>query len=238
MKKVAVLQSNYLPWKGYFDIINSVDLFIFYDDVQYTKNDWRNRNRIKTPGGIKWITVPVGTNLKRRIIDVELKDNKWQNSHWGKIRWAYSKAPYFKEFRSFFEESYTKYQWKYLYEVNRYFIINISKKFLGIKTEFADSRDYNPSGAGQERLMSVLKKSGAKYYLSGPSAKKYINEDKFKKSGIMLEWKDYSDYPEYEQPFGKFEHRVSIIDVLFNTGPKSSYYIWGHREEKAKTGGT
>jgi hypothetical protein len=218
-----------LPWKGYFDLIHDVDLFIFYDEVQYTKNDWRNRNKIKTPKGIEWLTIPVGTNLKRKIIDVKLNDAKWQRSHWDKIKANYSRAPYFKLYKDFFEEAYLKKRWQFLYEVNRYFIIEISRRFLDIKTEFADSRDFPSEGVKQEKLLSLLKNIGADCYISGPSAKSYIKEEDFISAGIKLIWKDYSDYIEYPQLYGNFEHSVSIIDLLFNTGFKAFYYIWGHR---------
>lgn len=225
-----MLQSNYLPWKGYFDIIHDVDIFVFYDEVQYTKNDWRNRNKIKTKNGIEWLTIPVGTDLKRKIVDVKLNDAKWQRSHWDKIKASYSKAPYFKLYKDFFEEAYLKKRWEFLYEVNRYFIIEISRRFLDIKTEFADSRDFNSKGDKQEKLLSLLKNIKADCYVSGPSAKNYIKDEDFISAGIKIIWKDYSDYIEYPQLYGTFEHSVSIIDLLFNTGSKAAYYIWGHRK--------
>ncbi len=230
MKKVAVLQSNYIPWKGYFDLIHDVDLFIFYDEVQYTKNDWRNRNKIKTPRGVEWITIPVGTNLNRRIIDVKLLDDKWQRSHWDKIKVNYYKAPFFKIFKDFFEYVYLGKKWEYLYEINRYLIIEISRRFLGIKTEFADSKDFKSEGVRQEKLISLLKSAGADYYLSGPSAKEYINEKAFYDAGIKLAWKDYSNYPKYKQLYGEYESKVSIIDLLFNTGKEAAKYIWDYKK--------
>jgi hypothetical protein len=229
MKKVAVLQSNYIPWKGYFDIIHDVDLFIFHDDLQYTKGDWRNRNKIVTPEGLKWLTIPVGTSEDRQIVQVEIPENDWQKKHWLTIERSYSKAPYFSRFRDFFFDVYMNRRWKYLYELDRYLITEISKKYLGINTEFADSRDYATSGAKQEKLLSLLKSAGAEYYLSGPAAKDYIKEDDFASSGIQLAWKDYSGYTEYKQQSPVFEHGVSIIDLLFNTGDKAPFYIWGTR---------
>jgi hypothetical protein len=230
MKKVAVLQSNYIPWKGYFDIIHDVDLFIFHDDLQYTKGDWRNRNKIKTANGLKWLTIPVGISEKRLIVDVQLPDNGWQKKHWFEIETNYSKAPYFGLYKEFFKDVYLNRKWEHLYELNHYLIKEISSRFLGITTEFADSRDFHSEGAKQEKLITLLKSAGADYYLSGPAAKDYINEADFKSAEIELAWKDYSGYTEYEQLFGGFEHGVSIIDMLFNAGEKAPYYIWGSRK--------
>lgn len=216
--KVAVIQSNYIPWKGYFDIINSVDLFIFHDDVQYTTGDWRNRNKIKTPNGLEWLTIPCGSNTNRLICEVELKDSSWQKKHWAKIEQNYNKAKCFKEFKEFFKEIYLATKWKNLSELNQYLIKHISKEILGIKTTFDDSRNYNLSGKKQERLLELLKKVKTSYYLSGPAAKSYINEELFKQEGIEIEWMDYGGYPEYNQLYPPFEHAVSIIDLILNEG--------------------
>lgn len=239
MKTVAVLQSNYLPWKGYFDIINDVDLFIFYDDVQYTVRDWRNRNKIYTENGLKWITIPAGSNRNRLVVDVKLESSEWQKSHFDKIREAYKEALYYKEYEEFFANIYLEKEWTFLYEVNQYLIKHISTKFLGVKTEFGDSRDYSTIGKGHKRLLSLLQAVGATHYVSGPAAKNYINEEDYEKAGIELIWKDYSDYPIYPQLHEPFEHNVSIIDLLFNVGDKAPYYIWGHRtsEENMFGGG-
>src|SRR5258706_8963894 len=128
-KAVAVLQSNYLPWKGYFDIIHDADLFIFYDDVQYTKNDWRNRNRIKAANGTHWITVPAGTNLNRLICEVQLDDPGWAKKHWNSISQTYSKAPYFNLYKDFFVDTYRGRSWHSLSELNQFLIVNISRAF-------------------------------------------------------------------------------------------------------------
>ena len=151
MKKVAVLQSNYIPWKGYFDIIHDVDLFIFHDDLQYTKNDWRNRNKIYTQNGASWLSIPVGTNEHRLILDVKMNDKKWQKEHFNKIKLAYAKAPYYKKYIDLLEYVYLEKQWDYLYELDRFIITKISKDFLGCNTTFGDSRDYNPKGSKHEK---------------------------------------------------------------------------------------
>lgn len=132
--KVAVLQSNYLPWKGYFDLINDVDLFVFYDEVQYTKNDWRNRNIIYSKQGKSWITVLVSYKFGQTIIDTKIQNKiDWKKDNWNKLINAYSKAPYWRNYSDFFYSAYFEHDWNYLYELNRFFIINICKEFLKIK---------------------------------------------------------------------------------------------------------
>jgi len=229
MKRVAIIQSNYIPWKGYFDIIHDVDLFIFYDDVQYTKNDWRNRNKIKTSEGIHWLTIPVGLQNDRLIYQVVLKDRTWQKRHWEIIKQSYAKAPYFEIYRTFFEHVYQEIEWNNLSELNQYLIKKISGNFLGITTQFQDSRDIQPEGVKLDRLINLLVKIKADLYVSGPSAKDYIKPDAFETAGIKLVYKDYTNYPEYRQLYPPFEHAVSILDLLFHCGPDSSHYIWGWR---------
>jgi len=230
MKKVAVLQSNYIPWKGYFDIIHDVDLFIFYDDVQYTRNDWRNRNKLYIDSALKWITVPVGSDTNRMIADVKITDYEWQKKHHTTLVKNYSRAPYFKKYKEFIEYVYLDRRWEYLYELNRYMIQEISK-MLGINTKFEDSRDYAVSGVKHDKLLNLVKAANADLYLSGPAAKDYIIEEDYKKANIELVYKDYSGYPEYKQLYEPFCHNVSILDLLFNTGDDAPYYIWGWREK-------
>ena len=235
MKKVAVLQSNYIPWKGYFDIIHDVDLFIFHDDLQYTKNDWRNRNKIYTQNGLSWLSIPVGTNEHRLILDVKMNEKKWQKEHFNKIKLAYSKAPYYKKYIDFLEYVYLEKQWDYLYELDRFLITQISKEFLGCSTSFGDSRDYNPKGSKHEKLLNLLINCGADLYVSGPAAKDYIISEDYKKANIQLAWKNYNGYPEYKQFNYEFNHNVSILDLLFHTGDDAPYYIWGWRTETDKS---
>ena len=229
-RKVAVIQSNYLPWKGYFDIIHDVDLFIFYDDVQFTKNDWRNRNRIKTANGTIWLTIPVGGHLDRMICEIELTDPSWQKKHWRSISQAYARAPHFARYREFFEHVYLERQWQLLSELNAFLTISVARDFLGMRAEFKDSRDYKPEGTRLERLIDVLRKAGATSYVSGPAARSYIDESAFSRAGIELVWKSYDGYPEYPQIHPPFEHTVSIVDLLFNVGPDATEYIWGWRQ--------
>ena len=227
MKNVAVLQSNYIPWRGYFDIINDVDLFIFYDDVQYTKNDWRNRNRIPTPAGVKWLTIPVGSSNDRLICEVTIDDPRWQKKHWKQLSQNYAKAPFFKDYRAFLEDVYLERTWTSLSDMNQHMIRTIATEFLGIDVTFADSRDHPVDGAKQERLLNLLGDVGAERYVSGPAAKSYTSEAVFEDAGIDLVWKDYGGYPDYEQIAEPFDPAVSILDLLFMVGPDAPDYIWG-----------
>lgn len=230
MKKVAVIQSNYIPWKGYFDIINDVDLFVFYDDVQFTKNDWRNRNKIKTPRGTEWISIPVGTNLNRKVCEVEIGDPRWQETHWNLLCLHYKNTPYFDRYRSFFECIFLDQKWEFLSEVNHHLIKIVANEILGITTEFADSRTFKPEGKRQERLIDLLKKVSADQYVSGPAAAQYINPVAFESAGLELVYKDYTGYPEYPQQSPPFEHGVTVLDLLFNAGPEAPEFIWGWRD--------
>lgn len=233
--KVAVLQSNYIPWKGYFDIIHDVDRFIFYDDLQYTKNDWRNRNRIRTPEGTAWLTLPVGSDESRLVEEVRLPEHpSVMRKQIAAFRANYARAPYFSMVMPFLEDALLGRKWVFLSELNRYLIESISREYLGIGTEFRDSHEFEKTGVKHERLLTMLQSAGATTYVSGPAAKDYIIAEDYGKAGIELVWKDYSGYPEYKQLYPPFDHAVSIVDLLMNTGTDAPWYIWGWREEKAK----
>jgi len=233
MKSVVILQSNYIPWKGYFDLIHDADLFIFLDDVQYTKNDWRHRNKIKTSKGVEWLSVPAGERTDRLICEVELSDSSWQAKHWRTLVQNYSRSPYFEHYRPLFEPLYMQTAWDSLSQLNQKFVQLISGE-LGITTEFRDSRYYHAEGSKQEKLLNLLYKAGGTRYISGPAAKDYIDPEKFVSAGIDLVWKDYSGYPEYPQSFPPFEHGVTVLDLLFNVGPSAPDYIWGWRTAEKK----
>ena len=233
MSTVVVLQSNYIPWKGYFDLIHDADVFIFYDDLQFTKNDWRNRNKIKTAQGSKWLSIPVGTSANRLICEVAMEDAQWQRSHWDSLQHQYKKCPYFKLYLPFFEEVYLGQHWTNLSDLNQYLIRYISQEILKIPTQFRDSREFNLSGLKLGRLLDLVVQSKATRYISGPAAKDYIQPERFDELSVELVWKDYSNYPEYPQVHPPFEHGVSILDLLFNVGPEAPRFIWGWRNEKA-----
>ena len=227
MGSVAVLQSNYIPWKGYFDIIHDVDTFVFYDDVQFTKNDWRNRNRIKTAQGVQWLSVPVGGDISRTIREVAIADTRWQRKHFETLKQSYGKARHFARLEPFLEEAYVKRQWDNLSAMNRFFVTTLARDFLGLATRFEDSSSYALRGAKQERLLELLAAMGATSYVSGPSGRDYMDTSAFERAGIRVTFKDYSRYPEYPQLHPPFEHRVSILDLIAHTGPDAPRYIWG-----------
>jgi len=230
MTTVAVIQSNYIPWKGYFDIIHDVDHFVFYDDVQFTKNDWRNRNQIKSPAGALWLTVPVGARLDRLIREVTIADRLWASKHWKSIRQNYSRAPHFDTYRGFFEHVYLERVWDNLSELNQFLVTSIARQYLGIKTAFSDSAELRAEGRKTDRLVDLLRKLRARAYVSGPSARGYIEEEKFAQAGVRLVYKSYAGYPEYPQLHPPFTHNVSIVDLLFSVGPDAPWFIWGWRD--------
>jgi hypothetical protein len=225
MKKVAILQSNYIPWKGYFDLIKTVDIFVVYDDVQYTKNDWRNRNIIKTPNGTMWLTIPVRqTGLFQKINETYVAQNNWNKKHWNSITVNYSKAPYFKHFEAEFNRLYSSMESQNLSDINQIFIKKINE-ILDIQTEIIDSRSLELLGDRNERIIDAVKKLKGTHYISGPAAKSYLDLNKFESESIQVEWFNYHGYQEYSQLFGDFTHNVSIIDLIFNEGPKALNFL-------------
>jgi len=226
MTKVAILQSNYIPWKGYFDLIASVDIFVWYDEVQYTKQDWRNRNRIKTENGLKWISVPVTVNglYKQKMSETKVADPNWGISHWAKIEAAYKPAEFFDEISVWLMPLLTDCEYEHLFEINRSLIKSICK-YLDIKAEFICSGDMELCDGKVDRLVNICSQLNAETYVSGPAAKAYLDIDLFTESNIQVEWFDYAGYTPYQQLWGDFEHHVSILDVLFNCGPESKKII-------------
>ena len=226
MKKVAILQSNYIPWKGYFDLINMVDEFILYDDMQYTRRDWRNRNKIKTPQGLKWLTIPVEVKGKffQKINETKISDKKWGKRHWTQIVQNYKNAHYFKEYKDLFEELYRNNNEIYLSAVNMKFLHAINN-ILGIHTTIKDSSEFKLIDGKSERLLGICKDCQADVYLSGPAAKGYLDTQLFQNEGIAVEWIDYSGYGQYTQLYPPFEHGVSVIDLIFNEGSNATAWM-------------
>jgi hypothetical protein len=226
MKKIAILQSNYIPWKGYFDMIAAVDEFILYDDMQYTRRDWRNRNQIKTPNGVQWLTVPVQVKGKyhQKIKDTEIDGTDWVVVHWKALVQNYSRAPYFGEISTWLEPLYHSSLYTHLSDLNRRFIEAICN-YLGINTVISNSWDYTMLEGKTERLADLCVQAGGTEYISGPAARDYIEENIFTERGIKLTWFDYSGYPEYPQLWGEFNHGVTILDLLFNCGKDALQYM-------------
>lgn len=232
MKRVAVLQSNYVPWKGYFELLASVDEFILYEDAQFTNRDWRNRNRIKTPNGLSWLTVPVQTKgLSRQAIrDVRISDSDWQSHHWKQLEWNYRKSLAFEDVSDFVKGLYLNANTENLSVLNRTFIEQISC-FLGLETRLTTSGEYSLiSDDRTEKLISLCKGAGASVYVTGPKARAYLDEAKFHEAGLEVEWFSYGPYREYPQLFGTFVHEVSILDLLLNCGVDSREYLRAERK--------
>ncbi len=224
--KVAILQSNYIPWKGYFDLIASVDTFVIYDEVQYTKQDWRNRNRIKTLNGVKWLSVPVTVNglYSQRVCDTLVAKTNWGHTHWAKLEASYCKAKYFDLISSWLKPLYLASKDTNLSDLNLRFIKSICE-FLEINTEILDSRSVGKPGGKSERLVNICKELGAENYISGPAAKAYLDEQLFITNGVSVSWFDYSGYKEYPQLFSPFDHNVTVLDLLFSVGEEAGEFL-------------
>lgn len=225
-KRAAIVQSNYIPWKGYFDLIASVDEFILYDDVQFTRRDWRSRNVIKVPGGVQWLTIPVRVKGRylQTIRETEIDGREWCVNHWKALNQSYRRAQYFDEVAREFEPLYLEQSFTHLSVLNRAFIERVCA-FLGILTRITYSSDYKLEAGRTERLAGICEQVGACEYVSGPAARDYVDESVFAARSIRLEWFDYQGYPQYPQLWGAFEHRVTILDLLFSCGKNSSKYM-------------
>ena len=226
MKRVAILQSNYIPWKGYFDMIAAVDEFILYDEMQYTRRDWRNRNLIKTAQGTQWLTVPVTTRGKytQTIAQTEINGSEWAGKHWKTLELTYRRAPYFDQIAEWLKPLYLDHHDINLSVMNQRFITEICKH-LGITTRISRSEHYTLVEGKTERLASLCKQAGGSEYVSGMAAQSYIDEGIFTQEGMTLSWFTYEGYPEYPQLWGDFDHGVSILDLLFCCGDTAPDYM-------------
>jgi WbqC-like protein family len=225
MKSIAIVQSNYIPWKGYFDMIAAVDEFILFDDMQYTRRDWRNRNQIKTPQGVQWLTVPVQVKGRydQKIKDTAIDGSDWAVAHWKTLVQNYRRAPCFDEIAEWLAPLYAE-PYSHISQLNRRFIEQICK-ILNIKTVISCSSNYRLLEGKSERLADICKQARGSKYISGPSAKNYVEEKNFTDLGIEVSWFDYSGYPEYPQLWGDFTHGVTILDLLFNCGKAAHQYM-------------
>ncbi len=216
-------------------MINQVDVFVFYEDVQYTRKDWRNRNRIKTPSGLKWLTVPIKKAPREtKIFEIEIDNSKnWQQSHYNLIKQNYSTAPFFEKYHFLLEGIYLKNKWKNLSEMNIYITKLIAQTLRIVDVKYCNSQTLKIKETEKnDKIIKICKKMNADCLLDGPAAKQFISIEKFEKENIGLEYIKY-DYPEYDQLHGDFDHYVSVLDLIFNCGKESSKYIFQGKTEKA-----
>jgi hypothetical protein len=232
-KSIAILQSNYIPWKGYFDIIASVDEFLIFDDVQFTRRDWRNRNKIVLAGKVHWLTVPVRSkgSYNATIEAIEIADAAWAKKHWMTIRHAYSKAPFFAHYGPMLEGLYAKVaSIDHLTKVNE-LLLRALADMLALPTLFLRSEDIPRSSASPtERLVEICLARGATEYVSGPAARDYIVTEHFRAAGVTLRYANYQGYPQYEQAMTPFDHAVSLIDTLMRCGPQTREHLKSLRD--------
>ena len=214
-------------------MINMVDEFVLYDCVQYTKNDWRNRNLLKTPNGVQWLTIPCRFEaMSQKINETKVSDKLWASKHFKTIVQNYAKAKHFKEYKELFENLYKEVaDEEHLSVINYKFLVAINE-ILKIETKISKCEDFTLIEGQTSRLVQICKDAGATHYLSGPSAKDYLDESLFEEAGIKVEWMGYSGYSEYEQLFAPFVHGVSIIDLIFNEGSNATKYMNSFKETK------
>lgn len=226
--RICIIQSCYIPWKGFFDLIGRCDQYVLYDSAQFVKRHWHNRNRIKTANGLEWLTIPVITRgrFEQAIDQVEI-EKPWAEKHWRAIELAYSRAPFFEQLaptvKGWYELADRQ---KRLTDANSIFLHGITG-LLELKTRIVKDTVYPATGAKTERLLAICRAAGTDRYLSGPSAKDYFDESMFTSAGIATEWMSYEGYPEYPQLHGAFEQAVTVLDLLFNTGPDAIRFING-----------
>ena len=217
---VSIHQPQYLPWLGYFDKVDKADVFCFLDDVQFKKNDFQNRNRIKTANGWQWITVPVKYRHPQRINEVELNHSvNWQRKHLQALVTNYRKAPFFDETIELFSDMYER-RWENIAEVNLAFLERLLTLLgmTGKKTVLASHLDV--SREPTDRLIDICKALGGDTYLAGAGGANYMNMERFRERGVKVIFQNFN-HPEYPQLFGEFLEQMSVVDLLFNCGPKS-----------------
>lgn len=219
---LVVLQPGYLPWLGFFDQLSRSDIFVFYDDVQFDKNGWRNRNRIKSPAGPHWLTVPARiSSLSQRIFETEIDNRQsWARKHIGTIKQFYAKAPYLKSYLPELEELLMGRRWDLLVDLD-IAAVSLLCGWLGMKPQFVRSSELGIGGERSERLLNICRHFGARRYLSGNAAQSYLDVELFVRHGIEVEWQNY-EHPVYPQQYGHFVPSLSGLDLLLNCGDESA----------------
>tara|TARA_B100000676_G_C17933421_1_gene762218 strand:- start:96 stop:791 length:696 start_codon:yes stop_codon:yes gene_type:complete len=228
--KIIITQSNYIPWKGYFTSMKKATHVILYDNAQYTRRDWRNRNKIITPNGPSWLSIPIDVKGKfhQKINEARVKDNKWSLDHWNKIVQNYKKAPCFDEYSIHFKDLYTKQlcEYEYLSDINRV-MLQKCIDLLDIEIKVLDSREFDIRGGKTEKLINLCNDLEANEYFTGPAAKGYMEEDLFEKNNIKLTYYDLDGFPTYKQLWDGFDHYVSVLDMFFILGSETKeHFNW------------
>lgn len=230
-RTIGILQPGYLPWLGFFEQMYKSDVFVIYDDVQYDKEGWRNRNRIKTANGIQWLTVPVHVKLSDMPLIKDVKiDNKenWRKKHLLSIKHSYSKARFYKEHIGIFEEAYSM-DWEYLVDIDMHFILKLADSLGMVAKKIVRSSGIEAGRGGDriERLINICKAFGADVFYEGASGRSYIDNSAFAVHGIKVEYQDYK-HPVYKQLYGDFVPYLSVVDLLLNHGKDSLNIIMGN----------
>jgi hypothetical protein len=224
---MACIQPSYIPWRGFFDIIARCDVFIHYDDAQFTKQSWRMRNRIKTPHGTKWMSVGLqkprlGTPVNEVLLSA---DSGWAQQHWRRLEESYKAAPHFHDYADALRALYER-EWTHLWEMDLAFTKQICEWLKIDNVEHVLASSLPVTGTSTARLLSMCEAVDATHYLSGPAAQSYIDPADFEGAGVGLEWMAY-DYPEYEQLHPPWEPMVTVLDLLFMQGDDAGRFIWG-----------
>lgn len=225
-RRIAITQSNYIPWKGFFDLLGQADEVVLLDDAQFGIRTWRHRNRVKTPEGLHWLTVPVRhSGSYQRIDEVRVADPGWSARHWATLERCYVRTPHFERYRPVFAELYADLAAEQrLSAINRR-LLEACCQALDITTPISWSTDYAATGRSTARLLALCQAAGATRYLAVPGMRTYFDETLFTAAGVMVDWMHYDDYPEYPQPHGPFEHAVSVLDLLFCCGPAARSHL-------------
>ena len=226
--RVAIVQSNYIPWKGYFDLIASVDRFVLFDSAKFSWGAWRNRNQIKTPQGLQWLTVPVRhRGADQAIRETEIAKPGWATKHWKTLVQNYRRAPHFDRYHDRFAEVYDRVAVERQLSRVNFILLEAVLDLLDIGTPLTWSEEEELPADATGRVVRLCQLQDAVEYVSGPTARDYLDEVQLKRANIKLSYADYEGYPEYPQLYGPFEHAVTILDLLFNVGPEARRYMKG-----------
>jgi len=217
---VAIHQPQFMPWLGYFDKIDKADVFCFLDNVQYKKNEWQNRNRLKAAQGKQWLTVPVRFRFPQTIYEVEINNNeKWRRKHLQALHTNYRKASYFNSYFGVFEDIYSR-EWRNLSDLNIYTTLQLMAALGLEQTQTVRASELTLSDEPTQRLIDICHVHGGDVYLAGEGGASYMAMERFEGSGIDVVFQEFR-HPSYDQLYGTFVSHLSVVDLLFCCGPES-----------------